>query len=86
MLGLLTIIFLMMWILLIASLFLGKEKYENWDFMDLPNYCGGRKRRPSSPMETEDGQVAPRFGGIPNQSQVWGIGEVGGCGCAKVFH
>jgi len=80
-----TSIFILVWILLIVWLFLvRKEGYENWDFMDLADYCGGRKRKPSSPMNNVE--FAPKFGGVPNQSQIWGIGDAGGCGCAKVFH
>ena len=79
-----TSIFILVWILLMVWLFLVKEGYENWDFMDLADYCGGRKRKPSSPMNNVE--FAPKFGGVPNQSQVWGIGDAGGCGCAKVFH
>jgi hypothetical protein len=79
-----TSIFILVWILLMVWLFLVKEGYENWDFMDLADYCGGRKRKPSQPMNNVE--FAPKFGGVPNQSQVWGIGDAGGCGCAKVFH
>ena len=79
-----TSIFILVWILLMVWLFLVKEGYENWDFMDLADYCGGRKRKPSPPMNNVE--FAPKFGGVPNQSQVWGIGDTGGCGCAKVFH
>ena len=61
------------------------EDYVNWDFMDLPNWCAQKRRCPScSDKDSED--MIPRFGGIPNQSQVWGLGESGGCGCSKFFH
>ena len=51
-----------------------KEGYENWDFMDLPNYCPKVKTIVD----------VPRFGGVPNQSQVWNID--GRCDCGKFFH
>jgi hypothetical protein len=77
------IVFIILWLILVVFAIVGTRKeayYANWDFMDLANSCGGRKRKPS-----EDDFV-PRFGGIPNQGEVWGIGNEGGCGCSKVFH
>ena len=48
-----------------------KENYQNWDFMDLPDYCPKVKTIVD----------VPRFGGVPNQSQVWDID--GRCNCGK---
>lgn len=61
--------FYLFWIVFL-SLFLfsclsrRKENYKNWDFMDLPDYCPKVKTIVD----------VPRFGGVPNQSQVWNLG------------
>lgn len=61
------------------------EKYENWDFDRLPSACLERHGRRRRLMEEEEDMI-PRFGGVPNQSQVWSLGSSGGCGCAKYLH
>lgn len=43
-----------------------KEQYAgNWDFMDLADMCGKKRR-----LSDED---IPHFGGQPNASEVWTI-------------
>lgn len=64
-------IFLLAWI--VSSTFMVREA---WDFMDLPVMCS-RKR-----VVAEDDTV-PRFGGTPNQGQVW---DLNGMNCPKIFH
>jgi len=65
------LIFVIIWIVL-GGIFLK----ESWDFMDLPDMCS-RKR-----VRVED-DTFPRFGGIPNQSQVW---DLNGMDCPKIYH
>lgn len=67
-------LFLVALVLVLVLLLGSKENYENWDFMDLPNYCPKVKTIVD----------VPRFGGVPNQSQVWNVD--GRCDCGKFFH
>jgi hypothetical protein len=67
--------FFIAWWLMAVSV-MAREAYGNWDFMDLPGCCATRR------VEEEDDTI-PRFGGTPNQSQVWSLN---GCGCGKFFH
>lgn len=46
------------------SLYVKEEYAGNWDFMDLPGMCCGRKKRITA-------ENTPHFGGNPNSSQVW---------------
>ena len=82
---------ILMALMVLMIIMVGKrtmEGYVNWDFMDLPNWCAQQRRCSSCGKEEEDAEedMIPRFGGIPNQSQVWGLGQSGGCGCSKFFH
>lgn len=69
--------FLVAWI--VAVSLVAKEAYTNWDFMDLPGCCSTRRLAGNEEKEEQ----IPRFGGTPNQSQVWSLN---GCGCGKFFH
>ena len=65
------VVFFLIWIILG-----GIMMKESWDFMDLPSMCSKKR------IMTED-DTFPRFGGIPNQSQVW---DLNGMGCPKIYH
>jgi len=62
-------------VLLIIGVCLGllykKENWGagNWDFMDLPDMCGGCKGGCNRQEEVLEN--SPHFGGTPNNSQVW---------------
>lgn len=62
-------------VMIIISMMGIREGYSNWDFDDFSGLCGKKKKM------SEDN--IPRFGGIPNQSQVWSLNS---CGCSKIFH
>lgn len=52
--------------LILLAMHCTRETYAgNWDFMDLPDMCGKKRR-----LTTED---VPHFGGEPNASEVWNI-------------
>jgi len=57
-------------------------KREDWDFEDFAGTCRGR------PPQRPFNDPIPGFGGTPNLSQVWGLGnDYAGSGCcSKIFH
>jgi len=71
-------LFVLILMIFLCGVAVSKEPYQNWDFEDIPGWCARSKK--TSSMEI------PHFGGNPNPSQVWSLGENGSCGCAKYLH